>query len=60
MEKRHKETKVGKKKCSATKNLNCQRMNMSEKALQDYEFANFWRFNGNIIFKDESDGFYDL
>ena len=35
-------------------------MNKSEKALQDYEFANFWRFNGNIIFKGEGDGFYDL
>ena len=33
---------------------------MSEKASQDYEFANFWRFNGNIIFKDGSDGYYDL
>ena len=35
-------------------------MNMSEKASQDYEFANFWRFNRNIIFKDGSDGYCNL
>ena len=48
MKKRHKQIKVGKKQCSTTKSLNCQRMNMSEKTagLRIYEFLEVqWKYN---------------